>query len=88
VVGYCDSEEGDLDCATTERSLDQSGSIPSPDLIEWTCSCCGVALGQFTRGMHIRREAAFEIFKHVIVHNRRPETSIDGPIIWNLVDAE
>jgi len=88
VVGHCDSEEGDLDCAVTEQSLDQSDSIPASDLIEWSCSCCGVLLGRFTRAVHIRRDTALEIFQHVIVHRRRPDRSIDGPIIWSVVDAE
>src|SRR5690242_7938163 len=52
VLGHCDSDGKDLECAITELSLQQPDAIVSSDLLEWTCSCCGVSLGQFTRGMH------------------------------------
>jgi len=88
VVGHADSDDNDLDCALTESSLDQSASIPSASLIEWTCSCCGVTLGCFTQPMHIQRDVAFEIFKHVLVESSRPQTSNDGPITWSQVEAD
>lgn len=88
VLGHCDSDEKNLECAITERSLQQSAAISDSDLLEWTCSCCGVSLGQFTQDMHIRRDAAFAIFKHIITHISRPTTSIDGPVIWTEVEAD
>ena len=88
VIGHCDSDEADLDCAVTELSLEEADSLAASDLLEWTCSCCGVLLGQFTRSIHIRRDAALDIFRHVVTRGSRPDTSIDGPVIWTQVDAE
>ncbi len=88
VIGYRDSDMSGLECAITEASLDQSESISSTELLDWTCSCCGVSLGRFTRSMHIRREIAFEIFRHIVVNKRRPDTSNGEDVVWMNADVD
>ncbi|HEX8914234.1 MAG TPA: hypothetical protein VF796_17935 [Humisphaera sp.] len=82
VVGHSFSFEDDIDCAVTDAAMKRADVIPDPELLAWNCSCCGVSLGEFARSVHIGRDAAFEIFRHIITHMGRPDVGVDGPVIW------
>jgi hypothetical protein len=88
VVGHSESDELGLDCAVTELSIEGTGSIPTADLLDWNCSCCGVGLGRFKSVMHIPRDVAFEVFKRVLSRGGRPNTCADGPIIWTALEVD
>jgi hypothetical protein len=81
VITHAVSDEKGCEWAVTELSLDRSDSIAKSDLLWWTCSCCGVDLARFLPAMHIRREVAVEIFKHILSSAAAPMWC-GGPIVW------